>query len=88
MKIVGANVHFQKLEAKCSSPTFYQSFLEIIDAQELSEFLHMEIRFKYENEVLEFYKNGKVKTVKSKKDPQRTIQVIKSTVGGTEVKLS
>ncbi|VFQ70848.1 unnamed protein product [Cuscuta campestris] len=40
------------------------------------------------SKVLEFYKNGKVKTVKSKKDPQRTIQVIKSTVGGTEVKLS
>ncbi|VFQ91652.1 unnamed protein product [Cuscuta campestris] len=78
----------KKLEAKCSSPTFYQSYLEMIAAQELSEFLHMEIRFKYENEVLEFYKNGKVKTVKSKKDPQRTIQVINSTVGGTKVKLS
>ncbi|VFQ95848.1 unnamed protein product, partial [Cuscuta campestris] len=88
MKIVGANIHFQKLEAKCSSPTFYQSYMEMIAAQELSEFLHMEIRFKYENEVLEFYKNGKVKTVKSKKDPQRTIQVINSTVGGTKVKLS
>ncbi|VFQ88807.1 unnamed protein product [Cuscuta campestris] len=61
MKIVGTNVHFQKLEAKCSSPTFYQSYLEMIAAQELSEFLHMEIRFKYENEVLEFYKNGKKK---------------------------
>ncbi|VFQ85694.1 unnamed protein product [Cuscuta campestris] len=60
----------------------------MIAAQELSEFLHMEIRFKYENEVLEFYKNGKVKTVKSKKDPQRTIQVINSTVEGTKVKLS
>ncbi|VFQ83125.1 unnamed protein product [Cuscuta campestris] len=78
----------QKLEAKCSSSTFYQSYLEMIAAQELSEFLHMEIRFKYENEVLEFYKNGKVKTVKSKKDPQRTIQLINSTVGGTKVKLS
>ncbi|VFQ78607.1 unnamed protein product [Cuscuta campestris] len=88
MKIVDANIHFQKLKAKCSSPTFYQSYLEMIAAQELSEFLHMEIRFKYENEVLEFYKNGKVKTVKSKKDPQRTIQVINSTVGGTKVKLS
>ncbi|VFQ85565.1 unnamed protein product [Cuscuta campestris] len=88
MKIVGANIHFQKLEAKCSSPMFYQSYLEMIAAQELSEFLHMEIRFKYENEVLEFYKNGKVKTVKSKKDPQRTIQVIKSTIEGTKVKLS
>ncbi|VFQ80965.1 unnamed protein product [Cuscuta campestris] len=61
MKIVGANIHFQKLEAKCSSPTFYQSYLEMIAAQELSEFLHKEIRFKYENEVLEFYKNGKKK---------------------------
>ncbi|VFQ69352.1 unnamed protein product [Cuscuta campestris] len=60
MKIVGANIHFQKLEAKCSSSTFYQSYLEMIAAQELSEFLHMEIRFKYENEVLEFYKNGKL----------------------------
>ncbi|VFQ62987.1 unnamed protein product [Cuscuta campestris] len=88
MKIVGANVHFQKLEAKCSSPTFYQSYLEMIAVQELSEFLHMEIRFKYENEVLEFYKNGKVKTVKSKKDPQRTLQIINSTVEGTKVKLS
>ncbi|VFQ95792.1 unnamed protein product [Cuscuta campestris] len=88
MKIVGTNIHFQKLEAKCSSPTFYQSYLEMIAAQELSEFLHMEIRFKYENEVLEFYKNGKVKTIKSKKDPQKTIQVINSTVGGTKVKLS
>ncbi|VFQ95849.1 unnamed protein product [Cuscuta campestris] len=88
MKIVGANIHFQKLEAKCSSSMFYQSYLEMIAAQELSEFLHMEIRFKYENEVLEFYKNGKVKTVKSKKDPQRTIQLINSTVGGTKVKLS
>ncbi|VFQ96696.1 unnamed protein product [Cuscuta campestris] len=88
MNIVGANIHFQKLEAKCSSSTFYQSYLEMIAAQELSEFLHMEIQFKYENEILEFYKNGKVKTVKSKKDPQRTIQVINSTVGGTKVKLS
>ncbi|VFQ90849.1 unnamed protein product [Cuscuta campestris] len=78
----------QKLEGKCSSPTFYQSYLEMIAAQELSEFLHMEIRFKYENEVLEFYKNGKVKTVKLKKDPLRTIQVINSTVGGTKLKLS
>ncbi|VFQ98088.1 unnamed protein product [Cuscuta campestris] len=74
----------QKLEAKCSSPMFYQSYLEMIAPQELSEFLHMEIRFKYENEVLEFYKNGKAKTVKSKKDPQRTIQVINSTVQGTK----
>ncbi|VFQ90847.1 unnamed protein product [Cuscuta campestris] len=37
---------------------------------------------------LEFYKNGKVKTVKSKKDPHRTIQIINSTVGGTKMKLS
>ncbi|VFQ82825.1 unnamed protein product [Cuscuta campestris] len=88
MKIVGANVHFQKLEAKSSSPTFYQFYLEMIDAQELSEFLYMEIRLKYENKVLEFYKNGKVKSVKSKKDPQRTIQIINSTVGGAKVKLS
>ncbi|VFQ80905.1 unnamed protein product [Cuscuta campestris] len=88
MKIVGANIHFQKLEAKCSSPTFYQSYLEMIAAQELSEFLHMEILFKYENEVLEFYKKGKVKTVKSKKHTQRTIQIINSTIGGTKVKLS
>ncbi|VFQ98071.1 unnamed protein product [Cuscuta campestris] len=88
MKIVGANTHFQKLEAKCSSSTFYQSYLKMIAAQELSEFLHMEIRFKYENEVLEFYKHGKVKTVKSKKDPQRTIQLINYTVGGTKVTLS
>ncbi|VFQ95842.1 unnamed protein product [Cuscuta campestris] len=88
MKVVGANVHFQKLEAKCSSPAFYQSYLEMIAAQELSEFLQMEIRLKYEEEVLEFYRNGKVMSVKSKKDPQRMIQVIKSTVGRTKVKLS
>ncbi|VFQ77694.1 unnamed protein product [Cuscuta campestris] len=83
MKIVGANVHFQKLEAKCSSPVFYQTYLEMIDAQELSEFLHLEIGFKYE-EVLEFYKNGKISTIQSKKNPERTIQLIKSTVGGTK----
>ncbi|VFQ98452.1 unnamed protein product [Cuscuta campestris] len=57
-------------------------------AQELSEFLQMEIRLKFEEEVLEFYKNGEVKTAHSKKDPQRTFPVIKSTVGGTKVKLS
>ncbi|VFQ62671.1 unnamed protein product [Cuscuta campestris] len=73
-----------KLEAKCSSPAFYQTYLEVIAAQELSEFLHLEIGFKYEEEVLEFYKNGKVSTIQSKKNPQRTIQVIKSTVGGTK----
>ncbi|VFQ71980.1 unnamed protein product [Cuscuta campestris] len=88
MKVVGANIHFQKLEAKCSSPTFFQSYLEMITAQELSEFLQMEIRLKFEEEVLEFYRNGEVKTVHSKKDPQRTFPVIKSTVGGTKVKLS
>ncbi|VFQ73270.1 unnamed protein product [Cuscuta campestris] len=88
MKIVGTNVHFQKLEAKCSSPAFYKSYLEMIAAQELSEFLHMEIHLKYEVEVLEFYRNGEVRTVRSKKNPQRTIQVIKSTIGGREVKLS
>ncbi|VFQ91649.1 unnamed protein product [Cuscuta campestris] len=88
MKIVGANVHFQKLEAKCSSPAFYQTYLEMIAAQELSEFLHLEIGFKYEEEVLDSYKNGKVTTVQSKKNPQRTISVIKSTVGGTKVKIS
>ncbi|VFQ84243.1 unnamed protein product [Cuscuta campestris] len=57
-------------------------------AQELTEFLQMEIRLKYEEEVLEFYRNGEVKTAKSKKDPQRTFPVIKSTVGGIKVKLS
>ncbi|VFR00373.1 unnamed protein product [Cuscuta campestris] len=57
-------------------------------AEELSEFLHLEIGSKYEDEVLEFYKNGKVTTVQSKKNPQRTISVIKSTVGGTKVKIS
>ncbi|VFQ63917.1 unnamed protein product [Cuscuta campestris] len=88
MKVVGANVHFQKLEAKCSSPTFFQSYLEMIAAQELSEFLQMEIRLKFEEEVLEFYRNGEVKTAHSKKNPQRTFPVIKSTVGGTKVKLS
>ncbi|VFQ95845.1 unnamed protein product [Cuscuta campestris] len=86
--VVGANVHFQKLEAKCSSPTFFQNYLEMIAAQELSEFLQMEIRLKFEEEVLEFYRNGEVKTAHSKKDPQRTFPVIKSTVGGTKVKLS
>ncbi|VFR03419.1 unnamed protein product, partial [Cuscuta campestris] len=87
-KVVGANVHFQKLEAKCSSSTFFQSYMEMIGAQELSEFLQMEIRLKFEEEVLEFYRNGEVKTAHSKKDPQRTFPVIKSTVGGTKVKLS
>ncbi|VFQ91178.1 unnamed protein product [Cuscuta campestris] len=79
--VVGANIHFQKLEAKCSSPTFFQSYLEMIAAQELSEFLQMEIPLKFEEEVLEFYRNGEVKTAHSKKDPQRTFPVIKSTVG-------
>ncbi|VFQ59728.1 unnamed protein product, partial [Cuscuta campestris] len=55
-------------------------------AQELSEFLQMEIRLKFEEEVLEFYRNGEVKTAHSKKDPQRTFPVIKSTVGGYKVK--
>ncbi|VFQ81980.1 unnamed protein product [Cuscuta campestris] len=87
MKVVGANVHFQKLEAKCSSSTFFQSYMEMMGAQELSEFLQMEIRLKFEEEVLEFYRNGEVKTAHSKKDPQRTFPVIKSTVGGTKVKL-
>ncbi|VFQ93305.1 unnamed protein product [Cuscuta campestris] len=85
--VVDANVHFQKLEAKCSSPAFYQCYLEMIAAQELSEFLQMEICLKFK-EVLEFYKNGEVKTAHSKKDPQRTFQVIKSIVGGRKVKLS
>ncbi|VFQ84597.1 unnamed protein product [Cuscuta campestris] len=88
MKVGGANVHFKKLEAKCSSPTFYQTYLEMIDAQELSEFLHLETRFKYEEEVLEFYRNGEIKTVKSKENPERSIQLIKSTVGGMKVKIS
>ncbi|VFQ97991.1 unnamed protein product [Cuscuta campestris] len=88
MKIVGANVYFKKLEAKCSSPAFYQSYLEMIAAHELTEFLHMEIRSKYDDEVLEFYKNGKVKTVQSRKNPQRTIQIIKSSIGGAKVKIS
>ncbi|VFQ89750.1 unnamed protein product [Cuscuta campestris] len=79
---------FKKMEAKCSSPAFYEAYLEMIDAQELSEFLHMEIRLKYEEEVLEFYRNGRVTTIQSKKNPQRSIQVIKSTVGGTAVKIS
>ncbi|VFQ60609.1 unnamed protein product [Cuscuta campestris] len=59
----------------------------MIATQELSEFLQMEIRLKFEEEVLEFYRNGEVKTAHSKKDPQRTFPVIKSTVGGTKVKL-
>ncbi|VFQ77454.1 unnamed protein product [Cuscuta campestris] len=88
MKVVGANVHFKKLEAKCSLSTFFQSYMEMIGAQELSEFLQMEIRLKFEEEVLEFYRNGEVKSAKSKKDPQRTFPVIKSTVGGIKVKLS
>ncbi|VFQ78685.1 unnamed protein product [Cuscuta campestris] len=87
-EVVGANIHFQKLEAKCSSLTFFQSYLEMIAAQELSKFHQMEIRLKFEEEVLEFYRNGEVKTAHSKKDPQRTFPVIKSTVGGTKVKLS
>ncbi|VFQ82604.1 unnamed protein product [Cuscuta campestris] len=86
-QIIG-DIQSGKLEAKCSSPAFYQSYLEMIAAQELSEFLQMEIRLKFEEKVLELYRNGEVKSVKSKKDPQRMIQVIKSTVGGTKVKLS
>ncbi|VFQ91651.1 unnamed protein product [Cuscuta campestris] len=77
-----------KLEAKCSSPAFYQTYLEMIAAQELSEFIHLKIGFMYEDKVLEFYKNGKISTIQSKKNSQRTIQVIKSTVGGTKVKIS
>ncbi|VFR01640.1 unnamed protein product [Cuscuta campestris] len=88
MKIVSADVHFQKLEGKCSSSAFYQDYLEMIVAQELSELLCMEIHSKYEDEVLEFYRNGKVKTVQSKKNPQRMVQIIKSTVGGAKVKIS
>ncbi|VFQ88324.1 unnamed protein product [Cuscuta campestris] len=84
----GANVHFKKFEAKCSSPAFYKAYREMIEAQELSEFLHLEILFKYEEEVLEFYRNGKIKTIQSKKNPQRSIQIIESTVGGTKVKIS
>ncbi|VFR02286.1 unnamed protein product [Cuscuta campestris] len=60
----------------------------MIAAQELSEFLQMEIRLKFEEEVLEFYRNGEIKTAHSKKNPQRTFPVIKSTVEGTRVKLS
>ncbi|VFQ77887.1 unnamed protein product [Cuscuta campestris] len=60
----------------------------MIEAQGLSEFLHLEILSKYEEEVLEFYRNGKIKIVQSKKNPERSIQIIKSTVGGTEVKIS
>ncbi|VFQ95853.1 unnamed protein product [Cuscuta campestris] len=88
MKVVGANVHFQKLEAKCSSPTFFQSYLQMIAAQELSEFLQMEIRLKFEEEVLEFYRNGEVKTAHSKKNPQKTFPIIQSTVGAKKADLN
>ncbi|VFQ83176.1 unnamed protein product [Cuscuta campestris] len=88
MKVGGTNVHFKKLVAKCSSPAFYEAYLEMIKAQELSEFHHLEIPFKYEEEVLEFYRNEEIKTVQSKKNPQRSIQIIESTVGGTKVKIS
>ncbi|VFQ79195.1 unnamed protein product [Cuscuta campestris] len=88
MKVGGANVHFKKLEAKCSSSAFCEAYLEMIEAQELSEFLHLEILSKYEEKVLEFYRNGEIKTIQSKKNPQRSIQIIESTVGGTEVKIS
>ncbi|VFQ94463.1 unnamed protein product [Cuscuta campestris] len=60
----------------------------MIAAQELSEFLRMEIRLKFEEEVLEFYRNGEIKSARSKKNPQSTFLVIKSTVGGSKVKLS
>ncbi|VFQ77977.1 unnamed protein product [Cuscuta campestris] len=60
----------------------------MIAAQELSEFLQMEIRLKFEEEVLEFYRNGEIKSAQSKKNPQSTFPVIKSTVGGSKVKLS
>ncbi|VFQ95772.1 unnamed protein product, partial [Cuscuta campestris] len=59
----------------------------MIAAQELSEFLQMEIRLKFEEEVLEFYRNGEIKSAQSKKNPQSTFPVIKSTVGGSKVKL-
>ncbi|VFQ89156.1 unnamed protein product [Cuscuta campestris] len=64
------------------------TYLEMIAAQELSEFLHIELHSKYEDEVLQFYKNGEVRTVQSKKNPQRTIQVIESTVEGSKVGIS
>ncbi|VFQ85030.1 unnamed protein product [Cuscuta campestris] len=71
-----------------SSQQNLEAMLACFISQELSEFLHLDIGFKYEEEVLEFYKNGKISTIQSKKNPQRTIQVIKSTVGGTKVKIS
>ncbi|VFQ76203.1 unnamed protein product [Cuscuta campestris] len=54
-------------------PNEQKAYLEMIEAQELSEFLHLEILFKYEEEVQEFYRNGKIKTIQYKKNPQRTI---------------
>ncbi|VFQ88272.1 unnamed protein product, partial [Cuscuta campestris] len=65
-----------------------RNIYEMIAAQELFEFLQMEIRLKFEEEVLEFYRNGEIKSAQSKKNPQRTFPVIKSTVGGSKVKLS
>ncbi|VFQ63416.1 unnamed protein product [Cuscuta campestris] len=66
----------------------FGNYLEMIAAQELSEFLQMEIRLKFEEEVLEFYRNGEVKTAHSKKDPQNTFPVIKSTVGAKKADLN
>ncbi|VFQ69164.1 unnamed protein product [Cuscuta campestris] len=54
-------------------------------AQELSE---GPTKLKFEEEVLEFYRNGEVKTAHSKKDPQRTFPVIKSTVGAKKANLN
>ncbi|VFQ96176.1 unnamed protein product [Cuscuta campestris] len=56
---VNPNQHNLQVGSQVLFTNVLSSFMEMIAAQELSKFLHMEIRFKYENEVLEFYKNGK-----------------------------
>ncbi|VFQ67083.1 unnamed protein product [Cuscuta campestris] len=74
--------------AKSSSPAFFKAFLEMIDAQGLSEFLNLEFHNKYEEDVLEFYTNGEIQTSQSKRDPIKSTQIIHSTVGDKEVKIS
>ncbi|VFQ85175.1 unnamed protein product [Cuscuta campestris] len=59
-------------EAELDQPTY----LEMIAAQELSEFLDMEIHSKYEDEVLEFYRNGKSEEVIKEEEAPHTLAVV------------
>ncbi|VFQ80953.1 unnamed protein product [Cuscuta campestris] len=83
MKVGGANIHFKKLEAKCSSPAFYEAYLEMIEAQELSEFLHMEIRFKESSDAEDEGSSDNVLIVSLKKSSKRK-QVVSSSPSAWE----